>query len=125
MKLLLDTHVFLWAIAQPDKLSAHHTLALETPTNSVFLSSISVAEIVIKASIGKLDADFDIAAAAQAAGFETLTFSVDAAQRLKTLPLHHRDPFDRMLIAQAMHTGYTLVTVDRKFAAYDCKLLGI
>ncbi len=95
----------------------------ERLTNTVYLSAISVAELMIKASIGKLEINFDPAAIALETGFQLLDFSAADALLLKTLPFHHKDPFDRMLITQAVTNKYTIMTDDAKFSRYDCKLM--
>ncbi|MCF6299592.1 MAG: type II toxin-antitoxin system VapC family toxin, partial [Proteobacteria bacterium] len=81
-----------------------------------------ITELMIKASIGKLTIDFDSIAIAKESGFELLNFSAEDAIALKTMPFHHKDPFDRMLISQAINRKYKIMTVDSKFSAYDCKL---
>ena len=122
MNLILDTHIFLWAIATPEKLTQRQRGEIEQPTNRLFLSAISVAELMIKASFGKLTLTFDPKEAALASGIETLPFTAEDASRLGALPFHHRDPFDRMLIAQAQSLGYVLMTSDREFYRYEVKL---
>ena len=122
MNLILDTHIFLWAIATPEKLTKRQREEIEQPTNRLFLSAISVAELMIKASLGKLTLTFDPKEAAPASGIETLPFTAEDASRLGALPSHHRDPFDRMLIAQAQSLGYVLMTSDREFYRYEVKL---
>ena len=122
MNLILDTHIFLWAIATPEKLTERQREEIERPTNRLFLSAISVAELMIKASLGKLTLIFDPKEAALASGIETLPFTAEDARRLGELPFHHRDPFDRMLIAQAQSLGYGLMTSDREFYRYEVKL---
>lgn len=123
MNILIDTHIFLWAISNPDHLDPHHKAELETRVNTVYLSAISVAELMIKSSIGKLEVNFDPVATALETGFQLLSFSEDDALRLKELPFHHKDPFDRMLIAQALSNGYAIMTDDAKFSLYACKLI--
>ncbi len=123
MNIIIDTHIFLWALAEPAKLNQNCLVELETRTNVIFLSSVSIAEIMIKASIGKLTIDFDPVALAEQSGFELLDFSGADALPLKALPFHHRDPFDRMLISQSLSRGYKIMTEDSKFAMYDCKLV--
>ena len=123
MKILADTHIFLWAISSPDKLPEKWRIDLESPTNRIFLSAISVAEIMIKASIGKLEVNFDPVQIAEESGFEMLDFSGSDALLLKDLPFHHRDPFDRMLIAQAVNHRIPLMSDDKKFRQYDCPLI--
>ena len=124
MKLLIDTLIYLWALVAPEKLSASVRDALETRTNTVYVSSIVIAEIMIKASIGKLTIDFDPVAMAEATGFELLDFTPLDASLLKEMPFHHKDPFDRMLIAQSINNALHLVTEDDKFKQYDCRLFG-
>lgn len=122
MKLLLDTHLFLWAIAEPERLPREHRLKVESRANVVYVSSISVAEIMIKASIGKLAVNFDPVEQISEAGFEPLAFTGRDALRLMSLPFHHRDPFDRMLISQSMETDIPILTEDAMFGRYDCRL---
>ena len=123
MKLILDTHIFLWALSDPKQISAAQRHMIESRANIVYVSSISVAEIMIKASLGKLDVDFDPSDQMSKAGFEPLDFTVRDALRLKSLPFHHRDPFDRMLISQGLETGIPILTQDVMFNRYDCRLL--
>lgn len=123
MKLLLDTHIFLWAIAEPGRLSIAQRRTIEDPTHTIYLSSVSVSELSIKASLGKLSLDFDPLAIAEKSGFELLDFSANEALLLKDLPFYHRDPFDRMLIAQATYRDLSIATQDPAFALYDCRLL--
>jgi len=123
MNIILDTHVFLWAIAEPHKLKEKYKFELETLANTIYVSSISIAEIMIKSSIGKLDVKFDPVAVAKESGFELLEFTANDALLLKDLPFHHKDPFDRMLIAQSLEHKYALMSDDKKFINYDCKLV--
>jgi len=123
LNILIDTHIFLWAISNPDRLRPHHRAELETQANTVYLSAISVAELMIKSSIGKLEVNFDPVAIALETGFQLLSFSGNDALQLKALPFHHRDPFDRMLITQALCNHYAIMTDDAKFSLYDCKLI--
>ena len=123
MKILMDTHIFLWAVSTPDKLSDRWCLELESQVNQVYLSAISVAEIMIKSSIGKLNVNFDPADIAEKSGFDLLDFTANDALLLKDMPFHHRDPFDRMLIAQGVQNRMYLMTDDSKFRLYDCRLL--
>jgi len=123
MKIIIDTHIFLWALAAPTRIAAHKLKERETPTNIIYVSSITIAEIMIKASIGKLDIEFDPKEIALQSGFELLDFTSQAALLLKNLPFHHKDPFDRMLICQSLCYEYPLMTDDKKIAQYDCKIL--
>ena len=123
MKIIIDTHVFLWSLASPERLATKKRKELETPANIIYVSSITIAEIMIKASIGKLDIDFDPADLALQSGFELLDFTSQAALLLKNLPFHHKDPFDRMLICQSLFHKYPLMTDDPRIAQYNCKIL--
>ncbi len=123
MKILIDTHIFLWAISNPERLGSYYQSELETQTNTVFLSAVSVAELMIKSSIGKLEVNFDPLAIAGETGFQLLSFSGEDALLLKDMPFHHKDPFDRMLIAQALSNNYEIMTDDSTFSQYDCKLI--
>ena len=123
MKLLLDTHIFLWALSEPNRLSPKQAIAMEDPTNTVYVSSISITEIAIKASLGKLELVFDPLDAAEKSGFEMLDFSAKDALILKDLPFHHRDPFDRMLITQAISRKLIIATQDSLIDQYDCRTL--
>ena len=123
MNIIIDTHIFLWALSNPSRLNKHHLKELETPANTIWLSSVSVTEIMIKASIGKLICDFDVVEIAEKSGFELLDYSARDALSLKELPFHHKDPFDRMLIAQSIANNFTIMSDDQKFIHYDCQLI--
>ena len=122
MKIIIDTHIFLWAISDPSKLTTKQTQALQTLSNTIYLSSISITELMIKSSIGKLHIDFDPIAVAKESGFELLDFSASDAMALKDLPFHHKHPFDRMLISQALNRKFKIMTVDSKFRLYQCRM---
>jgi len=113
----------LWALSDPGILHANYRAELETSTNIIYVSTISVAEIMIMSSVGKLEVDFDPEEMARQRGFELLDFSANDALPLQALPFHHRDPFDRMLISQGMARDYQIMTQDPKFGMYDCKVL--
>lgn len=123
MKVIIDTHIFLWAVSDPEKLSAKQIEILERPSNIIYVSSVSITEIMIKVSIGKLEIDFEPIAIAKESGFELLDFSSQDALALKEMPFHHRDPFDRMLISQSMNRDFALMSEDGKFEVYGCKLI--
>lgn len=122
MRLLLDTHMLLWWLSDDERLSSAHRDLIADASNTVFVSAMTVAEITIKSSIGKLDAPANLLPTLEAGGFDELAFDSQHADRLRTLPWHHRDPFDRMLIAQAIAEGLTLLSADAQFAAYDIAL---
>ena len=123
MKILVDTHIYLWMLSSPEKLNDSRRYELESQANEVFLSSISIAELMIKQSIGKIEVNFNPMEMAQKMGLEMLSFSVDDAIALGDLPFHHRDPFDRMLIAQAITNNLMLMSDDSKFLEYKCKTI--
>lgn len=127
MKLLLDTHVVLWSASDPDRLTAATRTALEDGTNDVLVSIVTAWEIAIKQSIGKLElarpAEQWLPDVLKRTGFEVAELSLSAALRVRALAWHHRDPFDRLLIAQALDQGYTIVSSDVAFEAYGVPLL--
>ena len=123
MNVILDTHIFLWALSNPEKISDERRLELQTLANVIHVSAVSVAEIAIKRSLGKLHAPFDTILMISRSGFKKLDFSCEAAAVLETLPFHHRDPFDRMLIAQSLVYKWPIMTDDAKFYRYDCKCI--
>lgn len=123
MKIILDTHIFLWSLAAPERLEDERRQIIESRTNTVFVSSITMAELSIKSSIGKLRLDFDPVDLAKKSGFDLLPFLAEEALYLKDLHFHHRDPFDRMLIAQSIATAYPIMTDDAQFQSYECKLI--
>ncbi|QIM15654.1 type II toxin-antitoxin system VapC family toxin [Leucobacter insecticola] len=121
MRLLLDTHVLLWWLADSPRLLPKHREIISDGANDVLVSSVSVAEISIQASLGKLDAPSNTVEAIEQSGFRLLPLEASHAEELRSLPWHHRDPFDRMLIAQARVEQLTLITRDHEFAQYDVK----
>ncbi len=123
MKIILDTHIFLWALGNPEKIQEEKQNEIITLSNTIYISSISIAEIMIKISIGKLKGTFDPVEKAKESGFELLDFKATDALLLKDLPFHHKDPFDRMLIAQCINNNYAIITDDEKFLKYECKII--
>ena len=123
LKIIIDTHIFLWALSEPEKLDAQKKQALQALYNTIYVSSVSIAEMMIKASIGKLNVNFDPVEMTEKMGFELLDFTAKDALLLKEMPLHHKDPFDRMLIAQSITNNFVIMSDDQKFIHYDCKLI--
>ena len=123
MNLLLDTHVVLWAFGEPDRLSHKVRDSIVDPRNGVFVSAATVWEVEIKRQLGKLDAPAGFAALCVERGFEELPISFTHAQTAGSLPRHHHDPFDRMLIAQALVEHYDVVTADERFGDYGVRIL--
>lgn len=129
MKLLLDTHVFLWYISADAKLPATFQVSIQDPANEVHLSVASVWEAVIKHALGKLPlpgppAEY-LPRQRVAHGIASLPVDEGAMPHLTTLPPLHRDPFDRLLVAQALQHGLTTLTVDPLVAAYPVPLLPV
>jgi PIN domain nuclease of toxin-antitoxin system len=127
MKLLLDTHAFLWYITNDARLPRRAYDAIRDKSNEAYLSVVSVWEALVKYQIGKLvlpaPADQYINDRRSVHRIANLPLELDAVSRLLSLPSHHHDPFDRMLICQALHHELTVVTVDRHFARYPVSLL--
>jgi len=122
--LLIDTHVLLWWQWQSLDLSRAARKALNDRRNRFVVSAATIWEVSIKRHAGKLDVEGDLAAACHANGFDLLPISAEHAELAGALPLHHTDPFDRMLIAQAKSESLVLLTQDRKMELYGVPLLG-
>ena len=125
MRLLLDTHIWLWLNLQPERLPATCSAALAEPDSQVVLSVASVWEVSIKHKLGKIEVGgaFLPFVDRALAEVELLDIRLPHVQRGHDLPLIHRDPFDWIIIAQALVEGLTLATVDRAFATYGVNLL--
>ena len=127
MRLLIDTHVLLWAIGAPERLSDAAREALSTTGHEVAISTASLWEIAIKVSRGRLDLAAESHAAIERGrkhmGARWLAVEPAHCGRVATLPWHHRDPFDRMLIAQALCENMTLISKDSIFAEYSGEVL--
>ncbi len=125
MKLLLDSHVLIWALTDADRIETKARAALEDGGNIAFVSAASIWEICIKLKLGKLDLDegWKQALETEIAGGAFTWLPVSRAHCFETLalPLHHRDPFDRLLIAQARVEDAVLLTDDGAFHAYDVR----
>ena len=113
----------IWAIGEPTRLRPAARGSIEDSDTDVFVSVVSAWEAAIKRKAGKLRTPDDLAAQLESKRFVPLEITLDHALAAGDLPLHHGDPFDRMLIAQAQLEGLTIVTRDRRFAAYDVALL--
>ncbi len=131
MKCIIDTHVLLWALSDPERLSSSSRALIVDPTNSILVSAMSLAEIAIKASTGKLVIDKSFEANhyegllkyIEASGFEVLPYQAADAVLLRELEFHHRDPFDRMIITQALRLKCSVMTVDPYFALYPVQVI--
>lgn len=125
MDLLLDTHVFIWWNMDHARLSEGVQAAIADPENRIVVSAASVWEISIKRMIGKLAFNHDTLNAISGGGFEALVITPMHADAAGSLPLHHHDPFDRLLIAQAKLESLVLVTQDRHLLQYGVPVLGV
>jgi len=110
-------------LSDPKKLNQKRRYELESPANEVYLSSMSIAELMIKTSLGKLDITFDPLEMASKMRVEILNFTGVDAMVLGGMPYFHKDPFDRMIIAQAATNQLSLMSDDAKFLKYDCKVI--
>ncbi|MFD4275957.1 type II toxin-antitoxin system VapC family toxin [Streptomyces cyaneofuscatus] len=124
MRLLLDTHVILWWLEDSDELSDQVKDLLDTEP-SVHLSAVSAWEIAIKQSLGKLDGPDDLAERVRDSQFTALPITAGHGVRAGRLPAMHRDPFDRILIAQAQIEGMTIVTRDQRIPQYDVPVMAV
>ncbi len=119
MRLLLDTAAFIYAVQSPELLSLRVEVALQHPQTALELSAISLVEIAIKSTLGKLSLSAGVARqAVSSLGVRILPYTSQHAFHLFGLPLHHRDPFDRQIIAQALAEGIPVATPDPKFSLY-------
>jgi PIN domain nuclease of toxin-antitoxin system len=116
--LLVDTHALLWWLADDPGLSAMARNALAEPANELLVSTASIWEIAIKRALGKLTAPDDLPSHIEAAGFGWLPVKAEHAWQVRDLAPHHRDPFDRLLVAQALVEQMPIVSADPRFGAY-------
>lgn len=122
MNILLDTHILLWFLTDDDRLSIDQINEIENPKNNLFFSIASLWEIAIKTNLLKLEIPkpIDILVPKE---IEILDIRISHITTYQTLPFYHRDPFDRMLISQAIHEGLFLMTDDSKFKEYPIHIL--
>jgi PIN domain nuclease of toxin-antitoxin system len=118
----LDTHVLLWLNSDLSRISRPIIAALDL-ADQVYYSAASVWELSIKQNLGKIHLAAPISSFVEQAGFLELPVTTQYAEEAAKLPLHHRDPFDRMLVVQAMIEGLVLITADRRLASYDLRML--
>jgi len=124
LKILLDTHALLWWLADDPRLSAHARNMIASPANQVLVSTVSGWEMSIKKTLGKLDIDFNVLQLEiEKNAFTMLQISFQHGVAAGALPPHHRDPFDRMLIAQAQIEPLHLVSIDSRFSDYDVDII--
>lgn len=123
MRVLLDTHVYLWVLANDRRLPQSFRDVIADPRNMKLVSSLTMAEIAVKQTIGKLTIDGALPDDLVARGLDELPFTHGHAKVMHSLPLLHRDPFDRMLIAQAIAEDTVFLTLDPACTQYDVPLL--
>lgn len=123
MKLLLDSHALLWVLDDPERLPSVGRSAVSDPAVPVSVSIVSLWELRIKVASGELETPNDLPGMIRASGFALLPVDIRHIDQLGSLPNHHRDPFDRMLIAQAQADGLTLMSADRTVSLYDVPIL--
>jgi PIN domain nuclease of toxin-antitoxin system len=123
VKLLLDTHAALSWLADDARVGPEAERQLSDETNRVLLSAAVIWEVAIKRSLGKLQAPADLAGTLLGAGAQPLAITLDHAAAVEALPWHHRDPFDRLLIAQAFSEGAAIVSQDDRMQPYGVPLL--
>ncbi len=122
-RLLLDTHVFLWWLSDAPSLGANAKAAICEGANEIYISAATTWEISIKQALGKLEAPDDIDSIVEEERFLKLPISLYHGQMAGLLPPHHKDPFDRMLVAQAQAEGLTIVTTDQIVHKYGVQVL--
>jgi PIN domain nuclease of toxin-antitoxin system len=128
MNYLLDTHSFLWWDSAPQKLSANSRTICDDPRNRLFLSDVSIWEILIKVALGKMKLRLPLKGIVeeqqQFNGLQILPVKLEHLFALSDLPNHHRDPFDRLLIAQAQIEQFPILSVDTVFSLYPIQVIG-
>jgi len=122
-RLLLDTHALLWWLSDDAQLGEETRRAISNPRNQVYVSAASTWEISIKKTIGKLSSPDDMDAIVEDEGFDKLPITLFHGEQAGLLPEHHKDPFDRMLIAQAQAEGLVIITNDKKIARYNIRTM--
>ncbi len=125
MSLLLDSHALLWALHAPEKMAPQSVEAIRDRRRPVYFSAVSVWELELKANSGKIELPEDWVSAAMDAGFLELPVKSAEARASVRLPWHHRDPFDRLLVAQAMEHGLRIATRDALIAQYGVAVLSV
>ncbi len=123
MRLLLDSHVLLWSLMDVSRLGMLAREAITSPGNEVFVSAVSLWELALKREKGKLTAPDDLTTIVEQIGFTPLPLSLFHAEQAATLPMHHKDPIDRMLIAQAQAEGLVLITGDAHILQYPIRTM--
>lgn len=119
MRTLLDTQILIWSLIEPDRIEKRIKSLVDRQDNSIFVSCISIFEIEQKKQLGKLKFDYEFKTMIDDGAFEILDLKFEHVNQIKTLPLIHRDPFDRLIIAQSMVENMPLITSDKHIHQYD------
>jgi len=123
LKFLLDTHTLVWWLANDATLSQTARKIIANPDNLIFISAASVWEIAIKKQIGKLNVPDNLEAQIEQEDFQAIPINISHAAYIEKLPLHHKDPFDRIIIAQAICEKMKIITRDKKFDVYPVEVI--
>lgn len=123
MNVLLDTHIVLWWLADDEKLNSTYREVISSPDNLCYVSAVTIWEISIKAGLGKLRIPENFTGELKKEGFQPLPITWSHCHRVYHLPHHHRDPFDRLLVAQAEEEDLILLSVDEVMRKYGVKVL--
>jgi PIN domain nuclease of toxin-antitoxin system len=123
VRILLDTQVLLWWLFEDPRLTAPVSEAISSETNEILVSAVSALEIATKQVIGKLEAPDDLEGQLEVSAFQELPVTIAHCLEVRNLPLHHKDPFDRLLVAQARCEDLTLVTSDRVLRSYEVRTM--
>lgn len=120
---LLDTHIFIWAMEDSKRLPQTIKSTITNSDNKIYISVATIWEISIKTAIKKMKLSFDIETSIQKTNLEVLPIQISHVLKTGKLPPHHSDPFDRIIIAQALTEKFTLITIDPKIKKYKVKIL--
>jgi PIN domain nuclease of toxin-antitoxin system len=123
VRVLVDTHVLLWMLQDPNHIAPEAAEVLKAEDTAIVVSVVSIWEIAIKRAAGKLNVPEDLPDRLRRLGHETLGLNADHAWRAGALPPHHRDPFDRALVAQALVEDLPLITHDQNLFAYEARII--
>lgn len=125
MRFLLDTHVFIWWMEKSKKLSKDIYEDINNPDNIIFISVVAIWEIIIKSRAKKIKIKFNLESSVEKVGFKAIPIQLSHVLEVEKLPLHHKDPFDRILISQANVENLTLITSDQKIWKYILPLIKV
>lgn len=127
MKVLLDTQILIWTFDHTEKLSKSTVEIIKNPKNQIFVSVVTFWEIAIKLSLDKMKLPFELSQLVEETlsnNIEILGIEVNHILKVASLPFHHRDPFDRLIISQGITGNFSIITSDNKFTLYDIKIIG-